>query len=857
MLISETHFTNKSYLHIPQYKLYNVNHPDGKAHGGSAILIRENIRHHQIQHFCTNEIQSTNIVVEDLRGPVTISSIYSPPRHNIKTPFYQTFFNTLGNRFLACGDYNAKHTSWGSRLTTPKGRQLYNAIVSLNLNITSPGAPTYWPTDINKVPDLIDFCVSKGISPESQRCVTCLDLSSDHSPVILTVDYAINLKPRPCKLHSKKTNWNNYKSFIRENLENNLSLKTEDEIIRAVELFTNIIQRAAWCSTPPDNHNSILTCSASVRNSIREKRKAKKQWQITKYPPDKTKLNRITSELKTLLTEEENTDFETRMQSLSNTKDTDYSLWKVVGKNKRIPKANHPIRKSDNSWTKSNLEKANRFAEHLSDVFTPHHADDPVHPSVENFINEPTQLDLPIKKFTKSEVSNEIKKLKLDKAPGYDLITAKALKELPSEAISALTFIYNACIVRSFVPTQWKVAEIKMIQKPGKPSEQVESYRPISLLPILSKVLEKLFLKRLNPILEQSSLIPHHQFGFRKQHGTVEQVHRLVENIHNTFENKKYCTAAFLDISQAFDKVWHTGLLYKIKKTLPVNYFLFIKSYLKDRFFYVKEEDEMTDLRIINSGVPQGSILGPTLYLVYTFDIPQTNNVMIGTFADDTALLAVDRSPINASKLLQESLNDISSWLKQWRLRANERKSVQVTFTLNHETCPPVKLNNAEIPQQGYVKYLGIYLDKRLIWKKHIKTKRKALDIQLSKLSFLFNKRSRVSLQNKILIYKCILKPIWTYGIQLWGTASSSNLEILQRFQSKALRKIAGAPWFVTNAQIHNDFEIPTIQQEIRKQLVAYQERIQRHPNPFACNLMTNMDTFVRLRRKAPQDIIN
>lgn len=857
MLISETHFTNKSYLYIPNYKLYYVNHPDGRAHGGSAILIRDNIRHHQGQHYSSNEIQATNVIIEDLRGPVTVSSIYSPPRHNIKTQFYLEFFKSLGGRFLACGDYNAKHKAWGSRLSTPKGRQLHCAILKLNLNISTPRAPTYWPTDINKIPDLIDFCVSKGIPPDLQKCFTSLDLSSDHTPVFLTIDFTTKQTIRPCKLHSKKTNWDYYRSLIKENINTNIPLKTEDDIMIAVEHLVETIQQAAWSSTPPDKPNSFSKCSAFIRNKVREKNKAKKRWELTKYAPDKTILNRLTSELKSLLNEEENKDFEVHMQSLDATKDTDYSLWKVAGKSGKTPKSNHPIRKSDNSWTKSNLEKANRFAEYLKTVFTPNDTQDPVHPYIESYLNETYQLELPIKKFTKQEIREEIRKLKLDKAPGYDLITAKTLKELPEEGISLTTYIFNSCITHSFVPPQWKVAQITMLQKPGKPPEHVNSYRPISVLPMMSKVLEKLFIKRLFPILEQKDLIPKHQFGFRKQHGTVEQIHRLVETIQSTFESKKYCTGAFLDISQAFDKVWHTGLLYKLKKSLPLNYFLFIKSYLQDRLFYVKEEDDLTDLHEIQAGVPQGSVLGPTLYLLYTNDLPQTENVLIGTFADDTALLAVDNNPQKASELLQKSISNISSWLQHWRIKANEQKSAQITFTLNRETCPPIKLNNTDIPQRKEVKYLGIYLDRRLTWNKHIKTKRKALDIQLSKLNYLLNSRSRLSLSNKLLVYKCILKPIWTYGIQLWGTASSSNLEILQRFQSKILRKITGAPWFVTNAQIHKDLQIHTIQQEIRKQLVSYQNRIQSHPNPFANNLMTNMNTFVRLRRKAPQDLLN
>ena len=134
----------------------------------------------------------------------------------------------------------------------------------------------------------------------------------------------------------------------------------------------------------------------------------------------------------------------------------------------------------------------------------------------------------------------------------------------------------------------------------------------------------------------------------------------------------------FLDISQAFDKVWHDGLLFKIKNILPINYYLFTKSYLQNRLFYVKEEGDISDLKTISAGVPQGSVMGPTLYLLYTSDLPQPEGVIIGTFADDTAALAVDKNHTNASLTLQKCLNDISSWLKTWRIKANESKSVQV-----------------------------------------------------------------------------------------------------------------------------------------------------------------------------------
>lgn len=395
-----------------------------------------------------------------------------------------------------------------------------------------------------------------------------------------------------------------------------------------------------------------------------------------------------------------------------------------------------------------------------------------------------------------------------------------------------------------------------MIQKPGKPSDQVKSYRPISLLPVLSKVLESLFLTRLMPIIESKNLIPPHQFGFRKNHGTIEQIHRLVEAINNAFETKKYCTSAFLDISQAFDKVWHEGLLYKLRKLVPINYYLFIKSYLQNRLFYVYESNEISDLKCIRAGVPQGSIMGPILYLLFTSDLPQSENTVIGTFADDTAVLAIDKNASITNNKLQTYLDTLCKWLKSWRIKANETKSTHVTFTLKHGNCPPVHMNQIELPQEKEVKYLGIHLDKKLNWNTHIKTKRRALDIQAHKMNYLIGQNTKKSLENKLLVYKCMMKPIWTYRIQLWGTASNTTIKTLQQFQSKTLRKIAVAPQYITNVRLHKELNIRTVKEEIPYQIQNYKLRIETHQNSLAANLMNNPETFIRLRRRAPQDII-
>lgn len=179
-------------------------------------------------------------------------------------------------------------------------------------------------------------------------------------------------------------------------------------------------------------------------------------------------------------------------------------------------------------------------------------------------------------------------------------------------------------------------------------------------------------------------------------------------------------------------KVWHEGLLFKIKKNLPLNYHI-LKSYLKDRHYFVKQGESISKLHEIHSGVPQGSVLGSILYLLYTADLPTNPQRTFVTYADDTAILAAHENPTVAFGLLQDSLDQVQLWLKTWRIRANETESINVTFTNRSETCPAVSLNGLAIPQSNEAKYLGMHLDRRLMWKKHIFMKRKQLGLQLSK----------------------------------------------------------------------------------------------------------------------------
>jgi hypothetical protein len=240
----------------------------------------------------------------------------------------------------------------------------------------------------------------------------------------------------------------------------------------------------------------------------------------------------------------------------------------------------------------------------------------------------------------------------------------------------------------------------------------------------------------------------------------------------------------FLDISQAFDRIWHPGLLFKLKHTLTSNYYLLLKSYLADRNFAVKYNYTLSDHFPIEAGVPQGSVLGPLLFLIFSADIPTAEQTTIASFADDVAVLSANDDPVSPTRLLPTRLLpthliSLAEWYTRWRMQVNQAKSVQVTFTTRKNACPPLTFNNAPIPVATEIKYLGLHLDHRLTWHAHIRAKRRQLDIKFRQMLWLLGRNFKLSLYNKLLLYKVVLKPIWSYGVQLWGCAKPTRLKTI------------------------------------------------------------------------------
>lgn len=853
LLISETHLTSKSYFNIKGYTLINTNHPDDSAHGGSAILIKSNIKFKSLSNIQEKSLQSTLISINYEHQPLIVGSVYFPPRYNLKQDDFQRFFSRLGSRFLIGGDYNSKHPWWGSRITNPKGKELYKCIQNSNYSVLSTGNPTYWPSDPQKIPDLLDFVVYYGISRNHLDVLECYDLSSDHSPILVTYSSSL-CKHNRAHLFTKQTDVESYKYWIEKNVNLKIPLKTGADIDTCVEYFTNLLHEATFLSNKENlntQNGNMIKLSTEIKTLISKKRKLRKIWQRTKYPEDKANWNKATKELTKLMQDLKNKSVSTYLQNLKPNCSDDYSLWKATKYIKHPKKRNPPLRDENKTWLQSDEAKVSGFADFLEKQFQPFlfNRGTPYERDILDFVNSTCQMDMPIKFVKTNEIFEEICNLNSKKAPGYDEITALMLKHLPKKGIILLTYIFNAILRLSHFPSQWKCASIIMIPKPSKPETEISSYRPISLLSTFSKIFERIFIKRMIPLIDEKQIIPEHQFGFRHKHGTPEQCHRIVNYITESLENKKYCSAVFLDIQQAFDRVWHTGLLFKLKSFLPTPFYLLLQSYLSDRLFYVKHNNDYSNIRSISAGVPQGSVLGPILYTIFTADLPTSEKVLVATYADDTAIMAASTIPSQASNIIQDQLNKLHDWLQKWNIKINCNKSKHITFTNNKGDCPPVRMNGEIIPHVESVKYLGLILDRRLNWKSHIKAKRKELDTKCRKLYWLLRPKSQLSVENKLIIYKTLLKPIWVYGIHLWGTTCHSNVNILQRFQSKTLRQILNSQWYVRNDIIHNDLQMPYVKDEINRFSEKYLTRLSNHPNVLAICLLDDSNETRRLKR--------
>ncbi|GFV62651.1 probable RNA-directed DNA polymerase from transposon X-element [Trichonephila clavipes] len=426
------------------------------------------------------------------------------------------------------------------------------------------------------------------------------------------------------------------------------------EIENEVRELTSEILTAHGNASKPVTHSEVPFVQGELKHLFKERNRARKIWQFTRHPQDKTTLNRLQNTIKRKVNLYRQQVWEEHLTSLDT---EDGSLWGTAKAFRRkaapISALNGPTGTALSDTHKTELIAQSLESQfQLNDIQNPH-KDEYITNTVDAYFTANTNNTEQIPPALPSEVIFYIKRLK-------------------------------------YFPSAWKTAVVVPILKPGKDPTLAESHRPISLLPILSKLAEKIISTRLNDFLETNKILIPEQHGFRPRLSTTHQLLRVVEYIKEG-NNMGQCTAAvFLDIQKAFDRVWHTGLLFKlINYNIPTPLILLLNSYISNRSFTVKINRTYSQTRSISAGVAQGSILGPVLFNLYVNDILKSTNTMLCMYADDTAILSRHKNLNTLVENINEHLAHLEIWFSVWKITLNSTKTEAVFFS---QRVPPLKL---------------------------------------------------------------------------------------------------------------------------------------------------------------------
>ena len=656
---------------------------------------------------------------------------------------------------------------------------------------------------------LIDNIISNCIINKYQSSIVLSDIS-DHLPIIFTIELQLERKKKDIIVqYSRNINISTLKKFT-DNLQNldwgNLDILDADN---AYNSFADTFTQAYNNSLPiiPKKINFFcgkykpwITCS--IQRSIRKKQNLYKKSLKSQLANDLEKYKKYKNKLTSVIRSAEKIYYENKFKA---TEGNMRQTWKII--NTMLQDV------TGSNSTSNNFKIINNQTEPLTDSFTtanyfndffsnigPNLAqkfpDDNNPFSVYNTMPNPNPKSFFIEPCTSSEIINIAHTLNNCKGKGLDDVSVKVIKYVINYIAGPLEKVFNKSFENGVFPSELKYSKITPVFKADDKS-LVNNYRPISLLSQFSKILEKLMYSRILKFLNSHHLLHDHQYGFRDNYSTSLAIVHLIDQITQNMDNNVFSVGVFLDLSKAFDTINHKILCNKLEiygiRGVALNWF---SSYLNNRQQCVSINNILSNFKTTLCGVPQGSVLGPLLFLIYVNDIINTSSLFkFIMFADDTNLFYSHSDLEYLFSVVNNELKTVSLWLKLNKLSLNLSKTHFILFRPRQKKVShslKITIEGKSINQVSSTKFLGVIIDENLSWAAHINM----LHQKISK-NFGIIRRLRYKLPSSILLllYNTLIRPYYEYCAIIWATSSTVYLNKLQRLQKKIIRVIHNKKW--------------------------------------------------------------
>lgn len=800
--------------------------PGDRSHGGTGIVIHKSVKHTEI---ILNTVLQACAVQVHLDKKITLCSLYLEPtledhltdhlgnRRQLECKDLEDLILQLPTPFILLGDFNSKHTLWGSNICDRWGNIIEELLDKHDLVLMNDGTPTRYDQFHNST-SAIDLSIcSPTIRLDFEWSVNRHLHGSDHWPIHLN---HIQNSPSPCmpKWKIAEANWSEFKEASKIEQD----YPTFPSPIDAYNHLYNKMIDSAGEHIPktkgapsrplvPWWNQKCKVARKITRTCFRRYLRSPCEANRISYARAKAKQKRIFKKAKRLSWRKYISELTTKTPSSQ--------IWNRIRKLQgKFTPSPLPILKMGNNYISDPKQVADILGSHFSNISSVSNYSPEFQQQRNNTVNVPPHsnntesFNIP---FSMEEMENAISKSS-PTSPGEDEIRYEMVKNLPECSKIFLLDTLNGFWKYHSYPSSWKLQIVVPGLKPGKDPQLPTSYRPIALTSCVCKIFERMVNNRLIWLLETKKLLTNRQFGFRKNKSTLDPLLMLSREIQNSFSVQNQTVGIFFDLEKAYDTTWRGGILKQlISWGIGGNMYAFIEDFLKDRYLKVRVGSEFSLAYLQEEGIPQGSVMSVTLFAIAINSLMNCipPGVQGTLFVDDLAIYCSASTALEACRKIQVAINSVTKWADRNGFKFSPQKTKAILFSRKRkrEEIPTLFLKDEILPYEDNVKYLGVIFDKKLTFSSHISDLAIRVKSSLNILKVVSHIEWGADRSTLLRLYTTLCLSKIDYACQIYGCAAETNLKKLDIVHNLALRICTGAYRTSPVDSIYVDSGIPPL----------------------------------------------